>query len=144
MAATPAGKQRPRSADYREIYINGCAVGGSAYDLQIIGLLTKSLTSGEVVNEEQIALRTSPQQFKSLVGMLLEVIVAYERDFQVLKLPAEQSEREAMLESIRDLVLKHATGVATFAGSSSEKSRRDAQSLPAPKKIGKKRGPSHP
>jgi hypothetical protein len=121
----PATEQRFRAETYKEIYINAATIGGSAYDLLLIGLLTKQQPNGTAMNEEQIGLRTSPQQFKSLVGMMLEVIFSYERDIQILKLPPEQARREAMLESIREVVTAALPSRAIFAGPSTE------QPLPA-------------
>jgi hypothetical protein len=145
MADQPTGDQRPRAEAYREIYINGAAVGGSGYDLAIIGLLTKQHPSGAgSINEEQVLLRTSPQQFKSLVGMMLEIIVSYERDFQILKLPAEQARREEMLNALRAQVLEYVGTDPIFVGASNGPSRRDAQSQPASKKKGTRRAPSRP
>ena len=46
---------------------------------------------------------------------MLEVLFAYERDFQVLKLPVEEAEREAMLEFIREQVLSNIGVRLTFA-----------------------------
>lgn len=137
-AAAAAATPRVQAPTYREIYINAAGIAGGGYDLLIIGLLTKLLPNGQNIDEEQVALRTSPQQFKSMAGMMLEAIFAYERDVQILKLPPDQAHREAMMESIRGLVTKTLPPrPISGASSSSAPSRPAGRSRGAGKKTAK-------
>lgn len=97
----PKEPPRTRAADFRDVYTNGVYVVPGPFDFTVV--VTQSdydPATKQLKVEDKVALRMSPQHFKSMTGVFLELLVKYEVPAGSIKVNDRSPERIELLNEI--------------------------------------------
>jgi len=101
----------PRSLDFKDVYSNNVRLGLTPWDFTVVFALTKEIVPGVMTAEDQVAVRMSPQQFKTVTKSLAMTMKVWEEVFgDILETSPQMSEAQmkAHVKALKDGVFKDA------------------------------------
>jgi len=109
-AALPSFTAGTRSAEFKDVYSNVSRVSVSPWDFSVTFSLTKELMPNvQPIVEDQVIVRMSPSQFKTVTQSMLNTLMAWEEVFGPVSMNNAlfpQDKIKAIIVAMKELAFK--------------------------------------